>query len=79
MRDVVTASRSMSGVVSFDVGTDVAEADAIIAIEVFEDSVARERQEALPEVAKVMSLLPGALAAPPEATVFHVSSSEPAV
>jgi hypothetical protein len=31
----------------------------------------------LPEVAKVMGVLPQIVAAAPEATIFHVSSSEP--
>ena len=51
----------------------------VIATEVFEDVAARERQESLPEVANVMSLLPNALAVPPEATLFHVASSEAAM
>jgi quinol monooxygenase YgiN len=79
MRDVVLASRTMPGVVHFDVARDVSAHDTLIATEVFEDVAARERQESLPEVAKVMSLLPDAMAAPPEATVFHVSASEPAM
>jgi hypothetical protein len=33
----------------------------------------------LPEVQKVIGLLPDLVAAPPEATVFYVSSSEPAI
>jgi quinol monooxygenase YgiN len=67
------------GVVSFDIARDVSDPNAFVATEVFEDAGARERQEALPEVANVMSLLPNVLAAPPEATVFHVSASEPAM
>jgi hypothetical protein len=39
---------------------------------------ARDRQESLPEVATVMSLLPECAAAPPEATVFQVSESQAA-
>jgi len=79
MADVVRASRGLPGVVHFDVATDVTDPNGLLATEVFEDAEARERQEALPEVAHVMSLLPTALAAPPEATVFHVASSEPAM
>ena len=79
MQDVVTASRSLPGVMHFDVGTDVTDANTLIATEVFEDAAARERQESLSEVAKVMSLLPDALAGPPEATVFHVASTEAAM
>ena len=79
MADVVTASRSLPGVVHFDVGRDVTDSNALIATEVFEDSAARERQEALPEVAKVMSLLPTSVLTPPEATLFTVSEAEPAM
>jgi quinol monooxygenase YgiN len=79
MSDVVLPSRALPGVVHFDVARDVTEPNALIATEVFEDLAARERQEALPEVAKVMAILPDALAAPPEATVFHVSSTEAAM
>ena len=72
---VVAPSRQLEGVISFDVCRDILDENAIIAIEVFEDDAARERQESLPEVAAVMGLLPGVLAAPPEATVFVVASS----
>jgi quinol monooxygenase YgiN len=58
---------------------DVNDPNAIIAVEVFEDAAARERQEALPEVARVMQLLPEVLAGPPEATRYEVSSSAPAM
>jgi quinol monooxygenase YgiN len=75
-RAVVAPSREVEGVISFDIAQDVADPNSIIAIEVFEDQAAVDRQESLPEVAHVMSLLPEALAAPPEATVFHVSSSD---
>jgi quinol monooxygenase YgiN len=78
-RDVVAPSREVEGVISFDIARDLTDPNSILAIEVFQDAAARERQESLPQVAKVMSLLPEALAAPPEATVFHVSSSESAM
>jgi quinol monooxygenase YgiN len=79
MSAVVTASRSLAGVSHFDVGRDVTDPDVLIATEVFDDADARSRQETLPQVADVMKLLPAALAAPPEATLFHVSSSESAM
>ena len=72
---VVSPSREVEGVISFDIGRDVVDPNSIIAVEVFEDATARERQESLPAVGKVMSLLPGVLAAPPEATLFEVASS----
>jgi quinol monooxygenase YgiN len=75
-REVVAPSRELPGVISFDVAQDVTDPNTVVAVEVFEDQAAVDRQEALPQVAKVMGLLPGALAAPPEATVFHVSSAD---
>jgi quinol monooxygenase YgiN len=74
---VIAPSRQLEGVISFDIGRDLANPDSILAVEVFEDRAALDRQESLPEVDKVMSLLPQILAGPPEATIFHVSSSEP--
>jgi quinol monooxygenase YgiN len=72
---VVPPSRELDGVISFDIARDVVDPNSIIAVEVFEDEAARERQESLPEVGRVMSLLPEIVAAAPEATVFEVSSS----
>ena len=78
-RAVVAPSREVEGVISFDIARDLADPTSVVAVEVFEDEAARERQESLPEVAAVMSLLPEAVAAPPEATVFEVSSSADAM
>ena len=78
-RDAIAPSRAVAGVVSFDIARDLADPNSFIATEVFEDQAARDRQESLPEVAKVMAILPESLAAPPEATMFHVSSSEAAM
>jgi quinol monooxygenase YgiN len=75
--EVVPPSRAVEGVISFDIGRDVADPTSFIATEVFEDRAALDRQEALPEVAKTLAVLGESLAAPPEATIFHVSSSEP--
>jgi quinol monooxygenase YgiN len=72
---VVTPSRAVDGVIEFDIARDLADPNSIVAVEVFEDEAARERQESLPEVARVMELLPNALTGPPEATVFHVERS----
>jgi quinol monooxygenase YgiN len=75
--EVIAPSRALPGVISFDIGRDLAHPDSIVAVEVFEDRAALDRQESLPEVAKVMGVLPQIVAAAPEATIFHVSSSEP--
>jgi quinol monooxygenase YgiN len=76
---VVEPSRRVDGVISFDIGRDLVDPDSIIATEVFEDAAARERQESLPEVERVMSSLPELLAAPPEATQFDVASASDAL
>lgn len=76
-RDVVSASRPMAGVVSFDIGSDVTNPNAFVATEVFEDRAALEAQEELAEVARALAVLEVSLVQEPEATIFHVSSSEP--
>lgn len=72
MREVVMASGRLDGVVAFDIGTDITNANSLIATEVFEDAAARQRQESLPEVAAVMALLPTSLAGPPEMSEMSV-------
>src|ERR1700674_5040424 len=74
---VIAPSRALDGVIHFDIARDIADPNSIVAVEVFEDRAALDRQESLPEVAKVMDLLPQVVAAAPEATIFQVSSSEP--
>ena len=77
LKEVIAPSRTVDGVISFDIGQDLADAHAFIATEVFEDRAALDLQESLPEVARAMAIFPESLAAEPEATIFHVSSSEP--
>jgi len=77
MAPVVGASRTLDGVVHFDIGRDITDPDAVVATEVFDSREALDRQEALPEVARVMDLLPQALAEPPEATIFVVAATQP--
>jgi quinol monooxygenase YgiN len=77
MKAVVEPSRALDGVVSFDIGRDLTNPNAFIATEVFEDRSALDRQEAQAEVERVLALLGESLVAEPEATIFHVSSSEP--
>jgi quinol monooxygenase YgiN len=77
LEEVILPSREVEGVVSFDIGRDLADPNSFIATEVFADKAALERQESLPQVAKAMAAFEGSLVAEPEATIFHVSSSEP--
>jgi quinol monooxygenase YgiN len=74
---VIAPSRVLEGVISFDGGRDLADPNAIIFIEVFEDRAALDRQESLPEVEKVVGVFEEILAAEPEATIYNVSSAEP--
>jgi quinol monooxygenase YgiN len=76
LQAVVVPSRKVPGVIGFDIARDVTDPTCFIATEVFEDEAAIERQESLPEVAKVMTAMPDSLTADPEVTVYHVSSSE---
>ena len=76
-RELVAASRPLDGTINFDMGRDITDPDSFIAIEVFADRAALDRQESLPVVQKTMGLLPGLLAGEPEWTIFHVSSSPP--
>jgi len=71
---VVVPSRNLPGVVSFDVARDVMDPNTFIAVEVFEDADARSRQEALPEVANVMGLMPSVLAGPPEMQLYNATA-----
>lgn len=76
-QEIVAASRALDGVVSFDMGRDIVDPDSFIAFEVFADRAALDRQESLPVVERTVGLLGELLAAEPDATLFHVSSSEP--
>ena len=76
-KEVIAASRALAGVISFDIGQDLADPNSFVATEVFEDMDALKRQESLAAVEKTIALLGEVLAAPPAATVFHVSTSEP--
>lgn len=76
-RGIVAASRPLDGAIHFDMGRDITDPYSFIAIEVFADRAALDRQESLPVVQKTMGLFQEILAGEPEATIFHVSSSEP--
>ena len=76
LKDVITPSRGLSGVLNFDIGRDLIDPNSFIATEVFEDNEALERQEAQAEVQKVISLLEDSVTAPPEATIYEVASAK---
>ena len=74
---VVAEGRTVQGCLHFDIARDVTDSNTFIATEVFADKEARARQETLPQAKKVIALLPEILAGEPEATIYHISSSEP--
>ena len=74
---VVAPSRTVEGVLHFDIAQDITDPSSFIATEVFADRAALDRQEKLPQVQSVIAMLPDVLAAEPEATVYEVSSSHP--
>lgn len=77
MGAVVTPSRALPGVLHFDVARDVTDPDALLAVEVFDDRAAMDRQEAQAEVARVMELMEsGALDGEPEWTVFEAEVAD---
>ena len=76
-QQAIAPSRAVEGVISFDIAHDLADPNSFIATEVFEDRAALDRQESLPQVGEVLAVLGESLASEPEATIFHVSSSEP--
>ncbi|CAN7720933.1 putative quinol monooxygenase [Aminobacter sp. LjRoot7] len=76
-KEVIAVSRPLKGVISFDIGRDLGDPNSFVATEVFENKAALESQEALAEVQKTIELLGEVASGTPEATIFHVSSSEP--
>src|SRR6202165_1581719 len=75
LREVIAPARGVEGVLSFDLARVPPDPNAFIATEVFQDEAARERQESLPQVGAVMSLLPSSIISPPEVTVYRASEA----
>ena len=74
---VIASAHAVPGVVHFDIARDLTVENGFIATEVYEDREAMQREEELSEVAGVVSLMQsGALARPPEWTVYEIASSE---
>jgi len=73
LAEIIGPGRSVEGVISLDIARVLHEPDSFIATVVYEDAAALERQESRPEVHKVIAILPEALAAPLERTIFDAS------
>src|SRR3954471_14561307 len=65
LAEIITPARATEGVVEFDIARVLHEPDSFIATAIYEDGAALERQESLPQVHRVMAMLPESLAAPP--------------
>jgi quinol monooxygenase YgiN len=70
LADIITPARATEGVIQFDIARVLRDPDHFIATAIYEDGAALERQESLPEVHRVMAMLPESLVAPPERTIF---------
>ncbi len=73
LAEIITPARATEGVINFDIARVLPEPDSFIATAVYEDGAALERQESLPQVHRVMAMLPESLVAPPERTIFEAS------
>jgi quinol monooxygenase YgiN len=73
LAEIITPARATNGVINFDIARDLLDHDSFIATAIYDDGAALERQEARPEVDKVMAMLPESLVAPPERTIFDAS------
>src|SRR5882762_351081 len=73
LAEIITPARATEGVVEFDIARVLSDPDSFIATAIYEDGAALERQESLPEVHRVMAMLPESLVAPPERTIFDAA------
>ena len=73
LAEIITPARATKGVIKFDIARDLLDGDSFIATAVYDDGPALELQESLPEVDRVMAMLPESLMAPPERTIFDAS------
>ena len=73
LAEIIAPARATEGVVDFDIARALREPDSFIATAIYEDGAALERQESLPQVARVVAMLPESLVAPPERTIFDAS------
>ena len=73
LAEIITPARATEGVINLDIARDLIDPNSFIATAVYDDGAALERQESIPEVGRVMEMLPESLVAPPERTIFDAS------
>jgi quinol monooxygenase YgiN len=76
-RALTHASRTVPGVISFDILEDPDQPGRFVSIEVYQDQDALDRQGDLPELHTVMHALRDLLTARPDGMKFHVHTAEP--
>ena len=73
LAEIINPARATEGVINFDIARVLRDPNRFIATAVYEDGAALERQESLPEVHRVMAMLPESLVTPPERTIYDAS------
>ena len=73
LAEIITPARATEGVLAFDIARVLRDPDSFIATAIYEDGAALERQESLPEVLRVMAMLPDSLVAAPERAIFDAA------
>jgi quinol monooxygenase YgiN len=73
LAEIITPARATNGVINFDIARDLLDPDSFIPTAIYDDGAALELQESLPQVDRVMAMLPESLLAPPERTIFEAS------
>jgi quinol monooxygenase YgiN len=73
LAEIIAPARATEGVVNFEIARALGHPDQFIATAVYEDGAALERQESLPEVHRVLAMLPESLVTPPERTIYDAS------
>ena len=73
LAEIITPARATNGVINFDIARDLLDPDSFIATAIYDDGAALELQESLPQVDRVMAMLPESLVTPPERATYDAS------
>jgi len=74
---VIAPSRKVDGVINFDIARDLSDPNTFVAVEVFTDREAVNRQDSLPEAAAVMRFSKAASRTRPNATCSRSKARRP--
>jgi quinol monooxygenase YgiN len=73
LADIIGPARETKGVISFDIARVLLEPHSFIAIAVYEDGAALQRQESAPKARRAMAMFPEWLAPLPERMIYDAS------